>query len=341
MKYLNKNDFAQTDNKCIGVLLVNLGTPDNPDKKSVRQYLKQFLWDPRVVEAPRLLWWLFLNVILLNTRPKKSAKAYQSIWQAEGSPLLTISEQQAKALQQELNKQYGEGVFKVELGMCYLNPSIPSALKKLKDKGMNKLICLPLYPQYSASTTAATFDAIADELKTWRSIPEFRMINHYYADTNYINALASSVQNHWKQNKQADKLMLSFHGIPEEYCDKGDSYYDECVKTAHLLAEKLNLSSEQWLLTFQSRLGPKQWLQPYTDLSLKDLASNHGVKSVHVICPGFSADCLETLEEIAIENKQTFIAAGGEEYQYIACLNDEPEHIKMMSELIKLHSSGW
>jgi len=341
MTYLNEPPPTTKPKTRIGVLLVNLGTPDNCDVKSVRRYLKQFLSDPRVVEAHPVLWWLFLNVVLLNTRPKKTAAAYQAIWGKDGSPLLKISKQQSKALQQTLNKQYGDNLYSVELGMSYGQPSIPSAMQRLKQAGCTKLVVLPLYPQYSGSTSAAVFDAVADEMKTWRQIPELRMINHYYDHSAYIDALASSIQRYWSNNKQAEKLIMSFHGIPQEYIDKGDAYYFECQQTAALLAKKLNLSDEQWMLTFQSRLGPKQWLSPYTDLTLKDLAKNQNIKSVQIICPGFSADCLETLEEIAIENKETFISNGGTSYNYIACLNDDEQHIAMMVELIEQHSETW
>ncbi len=348
MKYLNETPPTTERKNKIGVLLTNLGTPDDCDIKSVRRYLKQFLSDPRVVEAHPVLWWLFLNVILLNTRPKKTAAAYQSVWSKEGSPLLKISVQQAEALHKQLqNKQsqdkqlqdnVGEDNYHVELGMSYGKPSIPSAMLKLKEAGCTKLIILPLYPQYSGSTTAATFDAVANELKTWRQIPELRMINNYYNHELYIEALAASIKKFWVNNTQAEKLIMSFHGIPQEYIDNGDPYYFECHKTAQLLAQKLKLNDEQWMLTFQSRLGPKQWLEPYTDLTLKDLAAIKNIKSVQIVCPGFSADCLETLEEIAIENKHTFISNGGEQYAYIPCLNDDENHIKMMADLINKHS---
>ena len=341
MNYLNQTPPTSIPKTRIGVLLANLGTPDDCDVKSVRRYLKQFLSDPRVVEAHRVLWWLFLNIVLLNTRPKKTAAAYRSIWGEDGSPLLKISEQQSKALQLKLDKQFGNDLYHVELGMSYGKPSIASAMQRLKQAGCTKLVVLPLYPQYSGSTSAAVFDAVADEMKTWRQIPELRMINHYYDHSAYIDALAESIKNYWASKSQAEKLIMSFHGIPQEYIDKGDAYYFECQQTAKLLALKLNLNEDQWMLTFQSRLGPKQWLSPYTDLTLKDLAKNQNIKSVQIVCPGFSADCLETLEEIAIENKQTFISNGGTDYNYIACLNDDEQHIAMMAELIEHHSTAW
>lgn len=341
MNYLSSIPPTQKPTERIGVLLVNLGTPDDCDIKSVKKYLKQFLSDPRVVEANPIIWWLFLNIVLLNTRPKKTAAAYQAIWTKEGSPLLKISERQSRALQHELDRQYGKSNYVVELGMTYGKPSIPSAMQNLKQAGCNKLIVLPLYPQYSGSTTAAVFDVVASELKTWRQIPELRTINSYYDHHAYIDALALSVENYWAKNVQAEKLIMSFHGIPEEYIDNGDSYYFECQQTAKLLAERLNLKEDQWMLTFQSRVGPKQWLKPYTDHSLKDLASKQNVKSVQLICPGFSVDCLETLEEIAMENKETFLSNGGEQYDYIPCLNDDTNHINMMQDLVKKHCDNW
>lgn len=341
MKYLNNTPPHQKPKEHIGVLLANLGTPDDCDIKSVKRYLKQFLSDPRVVEANPVIWWLFLNIILLNTRPKKTAAAYQAIWTEEGSPLLKISERQAASLQLKLNRKYGDKHCIVELGMTYGNPSIPAAMQKLKQAGCTKMVVLPLYPQYSGSTTAASFDAIANELKTWRQIPELRTINNYYDHPNYIDALAASIKTYWVKNTQAEKLIMSFHGIPEEYIDNGDAYYFECQQTATLLAKKLKLKDEEWMLTFQSRVGPKQWLKPYTDLTLKELASKHNVKSVQLICPGFSVDCLETLEEIAMENKETFLTNGGKEYDYIPCLNDSDNHINMMEDLIQKYTQSW
>lgn len=337
MKYINNTAPIKKPKKRIGVLLANLGTPDGCDVKSVRRYLKQFLSDTRVVEAHPVAWWLFLNIVLLNIRPKKTAAAYRAIWTEEGSPLLTISKKQMKALQNRLNQHYGDNLYRVELGMTYGSPSLPDALNKLKQVECTKLVVLPLYPQYSGSTTAATFDAIANELKTWRQIPELSTINHYYDQQAYIDALAASIKNYWADNTQAEKLIMSFHGIPQEYIDNGDAYYFECQQTAQLLARQLGLHEDQWMLTFQSRLGPKKWLSPYTDLTLKDLARKQNVKSLHIICPGFSADCLETLEEIGIKNKQTFLSNGGEKYGYIACLNDADKHINMMLDLIKKH----
>jgi len=322
-----------------GILLVNLGTPDAPDRASVRRYLKEFLWDPRVVEVPRPIWWLVLNLVILNTRPGRSAAAYAKVWTEHGSPLLTISREQEAALRQSLAARFGEHVC-VELAMRYGAPSIKHGLETLRDQGARRVLVLPLYPQYSATTTASIFDEVTDQVRRWRWLPELRFINHYHDEPAYISALADSVRNWRQQHGSADKLLLSFHGIPQEYFDKGDPYFCECQKTGRLLAEALGLQQDKWLLTFQSRLGPKQWLQPYTDKTLEQLGRD-GVKSVQVICPGFSADCLETLEEIAMENRDTFLESGGERYEYIPCLNAQEPHIDLLSGLVEKHLAGW
>jgi ferrochelatase len=322
-----------------GVLLVNLGTPEAPDRASVRRYLKEFLWDKRVVELSRPAWWLVLNLFILNTRPAHSARAYRKIWTPEGSPLMVISRAQETALRQSLQQQFGDLV-SIELAMRYGSPSIPQSLDKLREQGVRQLLVLPLYPQYSASTTASIFDAVTRHLQQWRWLPELRFINHYHDEPAYITALAESVTTHRQQHGNADQLLMSFHGIPQDYFHKGDPYHCECQTTARLLAESLGLPKDRWGISFQSRLGPKQWLQPYTDHTLRELAKS-GVKSVQVICPGFSADCLETLEEIAMENRDIFMQAGGERYEYIPCLNDTSAHIDMLTGLIKRHISGW
>jgi ferrochelatase len=331
--------FRHDQTNGMGVLMVNLGTPDGPDRRSVRRYLKEFLWDPRVVELARPLWWLVLNGVILNTRPGRSAKAYQKVWTDAGSPLMVISQKQREALAGLLGQRPGGGVA-VALGMRYGNPSIRSALEELRAAGARRILVLPLYPQYSATTTASIFDAVTAELRRWRWVPELRFINHYHDEPAYIGALADSVRRFRSQHGDAERLLMSFHGIPEEYFHKGDPYFCECQKTGRLLAGALELGAEQWQLSFQSRLGPKQWLQPYTDHTLESLARG-GVKSVQVICPGFSADCLETLEEIAMENREVFLGAGGESYEYIPCLNDEAGHIAMLAGLVDRHTQGW
>ena len=332
-------NFSHDEVDRLGILVTNLGTPDSHQARDVRRYLKEFLWDPRVVEVPRPLWWLVLNLVILNTRPRRSAAAYAKIWTAEGSPLLAISKREAQALQSQLDQQFDAPV-KVVLAMRYGNPSIAAGLEQLRDAGARRILVLPLYPQYSASTTASTVDAVSLELRRWRWLPELRFVNHYHDEPAYIDALAESVRDYWSVNGEPDKLVMSFHGIPKDYFLAGDPYFCECHKTARLLAEKLQLPQQRWQLTFQSRLGPKEWLKPYTDHTLQALAKE-GIRNVHVMCPGFSADCLETLEEIAMENRDTFLAAGGENYAYIPCLNDRPSHIDMLSGLVMKHVQGW
>lgn len=338
-KYKGNPDYKHDSESCTGVLITNLGTPDAPTPAALRKYLAEFLSDPRVIEVPKFIWWFVLHGIILRTRPKRSAEAYEKVWTENGSPLLDISLKQANKLQKELEQKF-PGTVKVELAMRYGNPSIQSGLEKLRNANANRILIFPLYPQYSAATTASTFDAIADELKTWRWIPELRMINHYHDNPDYIEALADSINKHWQTNTKPEKLLFSFHGMPQHYIDAGDPYFCECQKTARLVAEKLQLNKDEYLVTFQSRFGPRQWLQPYTDITLKELAAN-GTKHVQIVCPGFSADCLETIEEIDMQNRDFFIEAGGEKFSYIPALNDDDKHIQALSKLIMTHSQGW
>jgi len=322
----------------LGILITNLGTPDSPTSSALRTYLKQFLWDPRVVDYPRLMWWFILQVILL-IRPAKSAQAYQKVWTKEGSPLLSIATKQLQALRASL-KHAIKMPHAVELGMRYGNPSIPSALQKLRDANATHILVLPLYPQYSSSTTASTLDAVALAVKSWRYVPEFRFVNSYHDNTGYIDALAASVKEAWKAHRQPDKLLFSFHGTPKRFLTTGDPYYCQCHKTARLVAEKLSLQQDQWQLTFQSIFGREEWLQPYTIETLKQLG-REGDKTVDVICPGFSADCLETIEEIDQENREAFIAAGGKDYHYIPALNDRSDHIQALGDIVLNNIQGW
>ncbi len=318
----------------LGVLLTNLGTPDSPSVADVRRYLKEFLSDRRVVSMSRLIWWPLLNFVILNRRPKQSAKSYQKIWTEQGSPLLTISRQQAEALQTALgsNEQYA-----VELAMRYGNPSITAGIAALKQKGVRCIVVLPLYPQFSHTTTSSTEDAVTHALSLDKTPPEIRFIRHYYDHPDYIAALADSVLEFWARMGRADKLLMSFHGIPEHYAAAGDPYPEECRHTAKLLADALKLHEDDWMLTFQSRVGGKQWLEPYTDKTLESLAQS-GVQGVQLLCPGFSADCLETLEEIQVENRDIFIEAGGRRYEYIPCLNVRADHITLMVSLVRQYS---
>lgn len=326
--------MMSSDTAPVGVLLANLGTPDSPSVADVRRYLKEFLSDPRVVTLSPLLWWPLLNLVILNTRPKKSAAAYRKIWTEQGSPLLTITLQQVEALQHALGH---DGRYRVEAAMRYGQPSIANGLESLQRQGVEKVVIFPLYPQFSHTTTSSTMDAVEQALKQLASPPDTRLIKHYYEHPDYIAALADSVLEHWEENGRAEKLIISFHGIPQEYADAGDPYPEECRHTAELLADALELEEQEWMLTFQSRLGPKQWLQPYTDKTLESLARS-GTQSVQIMCPGFSADCLETLEEIRIENRDYFLAAGGQRYEYIPCLNARPDHISLMASLVRQYT---
>jgi len=305
-------------------------------------YLKEFLSDPRVVEFPRVLWWLILNGVILNIRPKRSAKAYQGVWTEKGSPLMVHSQNQLTALREKLKTQYGDGLV-VELAMRYGNPSIERALDNLQAQGVTKLVVLPLYPQYSASTSASTFDAIAQDYRQRRLLPDFRFIAHYHDNEAYISAVANKVQKHWDNNGKPDKFVFSYHGIPRKYLEQGDPYHCECFKTSRLIAQKLGMQEDEYMTCFQSRFGREEWLTPYLDETLKSFPEK-GIKSVQVVCPGFSAfsaDCLETIEEIGEENHDYFLEAGGESFEYIEALNDDAEHIAMMANIIKENIQGW
>jgi len=320
------------------VLLVNLGTPDAPTPAALRRYLAEFLWDPRVVEIPRPLWWLILNGVILRTRPAKSAAKYASIWTEQGSPLLHWSARQAELLQAEL-AQRGHAVL-VRHAMRYGAPSLGSVLDGLQADGATRVLVLPLYPQYAAATTASTFDAVAAWAQRSRRMPELRFVNRYHDDAGYIRALAASVRAHWALHGRGQKLVMSFHGVPARSLTLGDPYHCECHKTARLLAEALGIGPDAYIVTFQSRLGRAKWLEPYTEPTVKQLAEQ-GIKRIDAICPGFAADNLETLEEIAMEAKEAFIHAGGERFDFIDCLNDRPDWIGALADLSLQHLQGW
>ena len=317
-----------------GVLLNNLGTPDAATAPALRVYLKEFLSDPRVVEIPRFIWFIILYLFILTFRPKSSAKLYQQIWTDAGSPLMDITLRQAQALQQRLDQTYGKDVVPVIIGMRYGNPSIKHALQELTDKNVHNIIVLPLYPQYCGATVGSTFDAVAQELTQYRWVPELKFISGYHQHPLYLQAIADSIEKHIQAEGMPDKLVMSYHGTPELYLKRGDPYFCFCSQTTRLIREKLNLDEDRVLLTFQSRFGKAPWLQPYTDETLKSLPAQ-GAKNVAVICPGFSADCLETIEEIESENKDYFMEAGGEKFTYIPCLNDQDNHIDMMFDLVQ------
>ncbi|EGU35933.1 ferrochelatase [Vibrio ichthyoenteri ATCC 700023] len=310
-----------------GVLLVNLGTPDEPTAPAVKRFLSQFLHDKRVVDMTRWLWCPLLHGIILPIRAPKVAKLYQSVWMEEGSPLMVYSQRQAAKLADKLD-------IPVELAMTYGNPSLLSGLQALMSKGVEEVIVLPLYPQYSATTTAAVSDGLTLAFKQMAVIPSYRLVRDYHQHPLYIKALADSVRRSWQQNGQADYLLCSYHGIPQRFADNGDIYPLHCQQTTRLLQQELGLSDDQIGMTYQSRFGREEWLQPYTDKTLEALPSK-GIKSIDVMTPAFASDCLETLEEISVECQELFIEHGGERFNFIPCLNDDDLHIEMMSELVK------
>jgi ferrochelatase len=321
-----------------GVLLINLGTPDAPTPEAIRRYLREFLSDDRVVDVEPWLWWPILNGIILRTRPKKLAARYAAIWGQDGGPLLAIGRQQAAGLASRLQAQLGRPI-PVALAMRYGNPSVQAGLAELEQQGVRRVLVLPLFPQYSASTTASALDAVFDALKLRRWLPELRTINHYHDAPGYIGALADSVHAHWQQAGRGEHLLLSFHGIPRRYFALGDPYYCECQKTGRLLAAALGLAEGDWSLSFQSRFGREEWLKPYTDEQLRQLAQR-GIKTLDVIAPGFAADCLETLEEIAEEYHALFAGLGGE-LRYIPALNASQRHLDALTGLIGDQLKDW
>lgn len=339
MKYTSQQPFQHNRQPRTGILLVNLGTPDAPTPAAVRRYLGEFLSDPRVVEIPRFIWWLILNGIILRIRPRRVAHAYASIWLDGGSPLMVYSRAITDALQQRCESEFG-GPVHVELAMRYGKPAMREALRRMREQQVERLFVLPLYPQYSATTSATVFDALADELKHWRWLPELRMCMHYHDNSLYIKALSASIRDSFTRHGKPDKLVFSFHGLPERCLHAGDPYFCHCQKTARLVAEELQLDADDWILSFQSRFGRERWLQPYTSETVKQLARD-GVRHIQIVSPGFAADCLETLEELAIQNKEFFLLAGGEKFHYIPALNADPAHIDALFELVKQHTLGW
>ena len=323
-----------------GVLLVNLGTPDAPEPEALRRYLAEFLSDPRVVTLPRLLWLPLLHGLVLRTRPRKSAEAYARIWSNRGSPLLANTRALAERLTPALREALSMPVA-LALGMRYGNPSLGSALATLKDAGVNRLLVLPLYPQYAAATSGSTLAAVSECLQRLDWSPALEWVHDYHDDPEYIAALAESVREHWAERGRGEKLIISFHGIPRQVSASGDPYARQCQATAALLAARLGLTDSQWQIAFQSRFGPAEWLKPYTDTLLKEYATQ-GLQRVDAICPGFAADCLETLEEIALRYTETFISAGGKELRYVKALNDREAHVRMLTGLAlpKLRAPG-
>ena len=322
------------------ILLVQLGTPDRPEVPEVRRYLREFLTDRRVVEQSPLIWWPILHTLVLTRRPKESAEKYRSIWTKAGSPLLVNTKLVAEALQDELNKR-GRQV-EVVWAMRYGNPSMVDALRDLRDRGFSRIVVLPMYPQYSAATSGTVFDVIAREFLQWRSIPALRFLQSFHDDPGYIAAVAESIRHSWRQSEagKPEKLIFSFHGLPQSCVDQGDPYVKQCKESAALIAAALGLAKEDWLVTFQSRFGRAEWVKPYTQPTVEALARK-GVKTVDVVCPGFVSDCIETLEEIDMEVHNAFVGAGGKRFRYIHCLNDAPLWIHALADIVGNELAGW
>jgi ferrochelatase len=339
MSYQTEPAFAHGTPARTGILLVNLGTPDAPTAKAVRPYLKEFLSDPRVVEIPRAIWWLILNGIILNTRPKKSAAKYAKIWMPEGSPLRVHTAKQTVLLQGYLG-QRTRAPFVVDYAMRYGNPSIAGAMQKLKAQNCQRILVVPMYPQYAASSSGTVFDMVFAEVQQMRNTPALRTIRNFHDNPGYIKALANNINDYWMKNGRPEKLVMSFHGLPQFSLDKGDPYHCECHKTGRLLAQELGLQPGQYFISFQSRFGKAEWLKPYTTATLKELGKQK-TKRVDVVCPGFVADCLETLEEIAMEGKEDFLQAGGGEYHYIPCLNERNDWMHALTDLVMDNLQGW
>ena len=339
MTYQNEPVYTHGTPAKTGILLVNLGTPTAPTARAVRPYLKQFLGDPRIVEIPRLLWWLILNGIILNVRPKKSAAKYASVWLKEGSPLRVYTEKQAMLLKDYLGERT-RAPFIVDFAMTYGKPSIPDAIYRLKAQNCQRILIVPMFPQYAASSTAAVFDQVFDSMKQMRNLPAIRTIKNFHDDAGYIKSLAAKISGYWKENGRTEKLLMSFHGVPQYTLDKGDPYHCECHKTGRLLAEALGLQKDQYIVTFQSRFGRAEWIKPYTTATLLELGKQK-TQRVDVVCPGFVADCLETLEEIAMEGREDFQHAGGGEYHYIPCLNDSNDWMHALTDLVMNNLQGW
>ncbi|SFN81905.1 ferrochelatase [Nitrosospira briensis] len=322
-----------------GILLVNLGTPDAPTAQALRPYLKQFLSNPRVVEIPRWAWWPILNGIILNTRPKKSAEKYAQIWMPEGSPLKVHTIRQTQLLRDVLAERVQPAPI-LEYAMSIGNPSIAEVMRGMKEHGCDHILVLPLYPQYASSSTASAFDEVFAQLGKMRNVPAIRTVKHYHDHPGYITALAQNITDYWAKTGRPDKLVMSFHGVPRITLDQGDPYHCECQKTGRLLAEALELNAGEYQICFQSRFGRAEWLSPYTAVTLEQLGKEK-TRRIDVVCPGFVSDCLETLEEIAMEGKAIFTQAGGQEFHYIPCLNERDDWIQALADIALANLQGW
>jgi len=341
-KYQGLANFEHGRMPRLGVVMVNLGTPDAPTPSALRRYLAEFLSDPRVVEIPRLVWKIILHGIVLRVRPAKSARAYASVWTDQGSPLRAISSELAAGVQAELDELAERVPYPVSvvLAMRYGEPSIPKVLASLQKEGMERLLVVPLYPQYSGATTGSVADAVFQTLSRWRWVPELRLMGAYHDDPRYVRAVADSILAHWNTHGRADKLMISFHGMPQATLKAGDPYFCHCHKTARLIAAALHLEDAQWEMAFQSRFGAAAWLQPYVVERLGALPAE-GVRHLTVVCPGFACDCLETLEEIAMQGRDSFMQAGGEQFDYVPALNASQAHVDLQVARILQNASGW
>ncbi len=338
-RYLGQTDFVHGRPARLGIVFVNLGTPEAPTAAALRRYLAEFLSDPRVVEIPRPVWWLILHGVVLRIRPRRSAEAYRKVWTDEGSPLMVSCRRLVTALGEALADRI-PGPHTVALAMRYGEPSIDSVLRRLHAEGAERLLVVPLYPQYSGATTGSVADAVFASLRGWRWVPELRLLGAYHDDLRYIDALAASVRAHWDAKGRSDRLLISFHGMPRATLEAGDPYYCQCHKTARLLAGRLDLADSDWEMAFQSRFGAAEWLKPYVFERLSALPGE-GVDSLSVICPGFANDCLETLEEIAIQGRERFLGAGGSRYDYIPALNDATDHVRFLADRIVEQARAW
>jgi ferrochelatase len=339
MRYLPEPEHRHGTIAKTAILLINLGTPDAPTPRAVRRYLEQFLSDPRVIEIPRALWLPILHGFVLNSRPKKSARKYARIWSSEGSPLKVHTERQARLLRSHFGLQVPMPLT-VDFAMRYGEPSIQSTLARLKAEGCERVLVLPMYPQYAASTTASALDEVGGFLRRVRNVPEIRLVKHFHDHPLYIAALANLVREYWRQSGRPDRLLMSFHGLPRYALALGDPYHFECQKTARLLAGELGLAESRWQISFQSRFGRAEWIEPYTASTLAEYGQN-GVRRVDVICPGFVADCLETLEEIGIEGRKIFLGAGGTEFHLLPCLNERADWISALADIARQYLADW
>jgi ferrochelatase len=338
IQYLGTPDYTHGTPARVGVLLVNLGTPADPSPGAVRRYLAEFLWDPRVIEMPRWLWWLVLHGIILRVRPKRSAHAYQKIWTPAGSPLLLESRALAEAMGRRLAQRFGDRVT-VDLAMTYGQPAIVPVLEQFRRRNVQRLLVLPLYPQYSSTTTGSIFEFVTRELGRWRWMPELRFVNQYWQNERYVAAVADSIEQHWGRAGRKH-LLFSFHSIPKRYFLAGDPYHCFCHGTARAVVQRLGLAEGEWSLGFQSRFGREEWLKPYVDVMLQEYART-GPRQVTVVCPGFATDCLETLEEIAMQNRDLFLGGGGEAFDYVPCLNASDAHVAALEDVVLQHAQGW